>query len=389
MRKLMLASFSGVAPDHAPVWLVAGVVALAYAYGAGRRAPGPWRAAAFVAGLAFTLALIGSPLGEWSEALFSLHMAQHLGLILIGAPLFVLAGTSAAFARTTTRLLRRCGARAPSPLLKFSRALAHPVCVWLAFSGLFVFWHLPGPYVFALHSEAAHALEHASFFLGAFGFWSVAMARAARPPGDGARLLFVSTAALLSALPGALIALSSRPLYPVHAAQAARFGLTALEDQQLAGLLMWGPMGLAYLIVILALLARWFRAGEARARRAAPLLALLPLLAGGCDATTTTATAQRPPADGDPREGAKLIAAIGCGACHDIPGINGAVGLVGPPLDRIGRRAYIAGVLRNTPENLQAWLQDPQKYVPGVIMPNLGLSTQQSRDIAAYLSTLR
>ncbi|MEK4035772.1 hypothetical protein WOA01_23585 [Methylocystis sp. IM2] len=69
--------------------------------------------------------------------------------------------------------------------------------------------------------------------------------------------------------------------------------------------------------------------------------------------------------------------------------MNGANGLVGPPLNRIGRRLYIAGLLRNTPENLEAWLQDPQTIVPGNVMPNMGISKEQSRDIAAYLYTLR
>lgn len=87
--------------------------------------------------------------------------------------------------------------------------------------------------------------------------------------------------------------------------------------------------------------------------------------------------------------GAKLVATNGCGSCHEIPGIYGASGLVGPPLGNIGRRVYIAGVLPNTPENLAAWVENPQAYVPGNAMPNMGLTIQQGRAIAAYLETLR
>ena len=72
-----------------------------------------------------------------------------------------------------------------------------------------------------------------------------------------------------------------------------------------------------------------------------------------------------------------------------IPGVKGADGLVGPPLAMIGRRIYIAGVRRNTPENMIAWLQDPQAVVPGNVMPNMGLSRRDAIDIAAYLDTLR
>jgi cytochrome c2 len=95
------------------------------------------------------------------------------------------------------------------------------------------------------------------------------------------------------------------------------------------------------------------------------------------------------PVDGDPARGAAEIRYVGCGSCHMIPGIAGADGLVGPPLDFISRRIYIAGVLRNTPQNMMAWLQNPQKFVPGNAMPNMNLSEEQSRNITAYLYTLK
>ena len=71
-----------------------------------------------------------------------------------------------------------------------------------------------------------------------------------------------------------------------------------------------------------------------------------------------------------------------------IPGIDNARGLVGPPLDHMGRRIFIAGLLRNTPDNLVSWLRDPQAVVPGNAMPDMGLSDEQARDITAYLYTL-
>lgn len=92
---------------------------------------------------------------------------------------------------------------------------------------------------------------------------------------------------------------------------------------------------------------------------------------------------------GHPRRGVALIERNGCGSCHIIPGVDGAEGLVGPPLIKIGRRVYIAGVLRNKPDNLITWLRSPQKVVPGNAMPDMGLSEQDARDIAAYLYTLQ
>jgi cytochrome c1 len=95
------------------------------------------------------------------------------------------------------------------------------------------------------------------------------------------------------------------------------------------------------------------------------------------------------PTDGDPAQGAKLITHFGCGTCHTIPGIAGANGLVGPPLDHIGERTIIAGLLPNTPENLETWLKNPQAIVPGNAMPNMELNDNDAKDVAAYLYTLR
>lgn len=86
--------------------------------------------------------------------------------------------------------------------------------------------------------------------------------------------------------------------------------------------------------------------------------------------------------------GERVILDKSCGTCHTIPGINGAHGLVGPPLVSFGKRMYIAGQLPNTPDNLVRWVRSPQSVEPDTAMPNLGLSEQQARDVAGYLYTL-
>jgi cytochrome c2 len=80
-----------------------------------------------------------------------------------------------------------------------------------------------------------------------------------------------------------------------------------------------------------------------------------------------------------------LVDAYGCGSCHTISSIDGANGKVGPPLDDFGDRLYIAGELPNTPENLVRWLMNPQLIEPGTVMPNMGVSREDARDLAAYL----
>ncbi len=88
---------------------------------------------------------------------------------------------------------------------------------------------------------------------------------------------------------------------------------------------------------------------------------------------------------GDPVRGARLVQMYGCGGCHLIPGIAEARGTVGPPLSNMNRRIYVAGMLRNTPANLERWIADPQAIVPGNVMPKIAMSKQDAADIAAYL----
>jgi cytochrome c2 len=90
-------------------------------------------------------------------------------------------------------------------------------------------------------------------------------------------------------------------------------------------------------------------------------------------------------ADADTGRGLALIQRYGCGGCHVIPGIADARGQVGPPLERIARRAYLGGVLPNTADNMRRWLRSPQTFEPGTAMPDLGLSEPEARDITAYL----
>jgi cytochrome c2 len=124
-----------------------------------------------------------------------------------------------------------------------------------------------------------------------------------------------------------------------------------------------------------------------RSGRAAALVVVL--LLGGCYGASEDETSVQPSTGGDSRRGIELIQQFGCGLCHTIPGVSGAEGVVAAPLNRLGRRVYIAGILRNTPENLMIWLQMPQRIVPGNAMPDMGLNERQARDIAAYLYTLQ
>jgi cytochrome c1 len=90
-----------------------------------------------------------------------------------------------------------------------------------------------------------------------------------------------------------------------------------------------------------------------------------------------------------PEAGKDQIVRYGCGACHTIPGVKQAKGLVAPPLTHFGRRGTIAGFFPNTPDNLIDWIDDPQKKLPGNDMPDLGVTRDEARNIAAYLESLQ
>ncbi len=165
---------------------------------------------------------------------------------------------------------------------------------------------------------------------------------------------------------GALLTFSSRPWYARYVASGGGT-LTPLEDQQLAGLIMWVPGGVVLLAAALALVAVMLRDAERRAPRrlrlpaphAAALLAALVMTAGvlaggsGHDATAKIMTG------GDPGQGRVAIRKYGCQTCHTIPGVPGANAVVGPPLTQLGGRAYVAGG-SNTPDRLVQWIQHPQ-----------------------------
>lgn len=96
-----------------------------------------------------------------------------------------------------------------------------------------------------------------------------------------------------------------------------------------------------------------------------------------------------PVSGGDARQGELLLARFQCGACHRIPGVEGAAGTAGPSLANFARRSYIAGHLPNDPEVMVHWIVDPKALHPGATMPAMGVSPDDARHMAAYLYTLK
>jgi cytochrome c len=123
---------------------------------------------------------------------------------------------------------------------------------------------------------------------------------------------------------------------------------------------------------------------NARIRILAAALLVLPLAA--CGDVAPDASGYRQETGGDPEAGRRVILDSGCASCHSIPGVDSVAEYrVGPDLHDFDERYTIAGQVPNRPDELIAWLMDPQDIEPGTLMPDLGLTEQEARDVAAYL----
>jgi cytochrome c oxidase assembly factor CtaG/cytochrome c551/c552 len=355
--------------------------------------------------ISLVLALV-SPMAAVSDVLFSVHMTQHEVLMLISAPLLVLARPLAVFVWALPVAWRPAVGRftrLPTVAAAW-RTLTGPLTVWILHGAALWVWHLPSLFQAAVEDQGIHAWMHVCFlFTAALFWWALVHGRYGRL-GYGVGVLYVFTTGLHSTLLGALLTLAPRPWYAIYGARAAALGRDPLEDQQLGGLLMWVPFGIVFLVIGLALFAAWL--GEARRRVAIAeqagaddspsvvpatgatlVLLLCAMAAWGCGNANEKEAAQL--TGGNPERGEAAIRRHGCGSCHVIPGIAGAGGLVGPPLDRIASRAYIAGRRMNTPQNLMAFVKHPHGVDGRIAMPEMGIPDGDVRDIAAYLYTLK
>lgn len=221
------------------------------------------RVASFALGMmTFALALL-SPIDAVGDALFSAHMLQHMLLVMLAAPLIVLGEPQYASLWVLRLRARRSLARwwMHSPLRAVWRVAQQPAVAWSAHVATLWLWHVPRFYEAALRSPAIHVAEHVSFVATALLFWWVVLDHRALRAGTTVVLLF--TAALQCTLLGALLTMARHPWYTSHAAFTHAWGLTALEDQQLAGVIMWVPGGLAYLLAAIARLAPSLREAAA------------------------------------------------------------------------------------------------------------------------------
>jgi putative membrane protein len=226
------------------------------------------QAACFAGGLITMAIALLSPLDEMADALFSAHMMQHLLLVMVAAPLCVLGAPLLpmlwAFRAQRRRAVGAWWGRSPKAQ-RIVHAMTEPGVVFVLHFAALWFWHFPRPYEAAVKHEALHAVEHLSFVGSALLVWWVALQPLGRRrTSEGSAILLIAGTLMQSGVLGAALLFAQAPWYPVHALGTRAWGRTLLEDQQLAGLLMWIPASVVYLAAAAWLFVRWMRNDERR-----------------------------------------------------------------------------------------------------------------------------
>lgn len=261
---------------HAPAVLALAIVGLIYVRGwlRGRRllldARDFQRLSCFLAGLAILFIATESPLDAFDSLYLSAHMTQHLLLMMIAPPLILLGHPVLPMLRGLPRRFVKegLGPFLSWPLLKKAGGfLVSPPVAWLAFAFSTLFWHLPSPYELALGSPFWHAAQHASFFWTGILFWWPVV-----EPGptkskwpSWSKIPYLLFADILNTGLSAFFVFSGRLLYPTYGlVRASSFG--ALDDQIVAGLLMWVPGSIVYLIPAFVMAMRLLSPDQMRNR---------------------------------------------------------------------------------------------------------------------------
>jgi len=215
----------------------------------------PRRLAAFAGGLAAVGLALVSPLETLARSLLQAHMAQHLLLMVVAPPLLWLGAPVAPLLLGLPRRLRRRAALALAarPIRRLTGWLAQPALAWAAFVTAFWLWHIPALYDLALRSDGWYHVEHASFFVAGLLFWRpVILPWPSRPVWPRwAMLPYLLLAELQNASLAAILTFADRVLYRAYEALPTAGRLSALEDQSLAGVIMWVPGSLPFLLPVI------------------------------------------------------------------------------------------------------------------------------------------
>ncbi|MCP5096848.1 MAG: cytochrome c oxidase assembly protein [Chloroflexi bacterium] len=224
-----------------------------------------WRLAAYLGGLACILLALLSPIDVLGGMLFTMHMVQHLLLVMLAPPLllianplpFLLWGMPQAGRKIVSGWLKK-----ESPFRQGLRKTTTPPIVWMAFIVIYLGWHDPNAYNTALQIEWVHDLEHLTFFISAMLYWwhvTAAGPRIHKRFSPGRRIAFLVAVVPINMLIGMGITFAREPIYTYYTAVPRLWELTAVQDQMVGGIIMWVPGSMMFLIAALILISRLFQ----------------------------------------------------------------------------------------------------------------------------------
>jgi len=258
-----------------PVFLTGTLIVLGAVYARGwfflrktRRAQfSPWRLGSFMAGLCVIWVAIASPLDGFADALLSAHMVEHLLLMSFAPPLLLLGHPVVPLLRGIPRGLT---VHLLGPLIRVKklRYVAHllitPLMAWSAMNLVFLGWHVPRAYDFALEHEPWHQFEHLCLFGTSILFWwPVIRPWPTRDKYAGwLLLLYLVMADIVNTLLSAFLAFCDRPVYPYYLRGPSSFNLSALSDQRAGAVVMWVVGSLVFLVPAVVLTMRLLQRGE-------------------------------------------------------------------------------------------------------------------------------
>jgi putative copper resistance protein D len=216
-------------------------------------------------GLLAIVVALDSGIERYDTTLFSVHMVQHLLLTLVAPPLLLYAGPITLLLRASSPETRR---RWIMPVLhsRIVRWLSFPVVAWILFAAVMWGSHFSPLFDVALENELVHRLEHALFLAAALLFWWPVVGTDPSPwrMKPGAKVLYVGLQMPQNTFLAVAIAFAATPLYRHYATTVRAWGPTPLEDQQVAGGIMWLGGDVAFLAALIMLIAVWMRQEERR-----------------------------------------------------------------------------------------------------------------------------
>ena len=220
-----------------------------------------------MSGLVVVALALMSAIDGFSALLFFMHMIQHLLLIMVAAPLIML-GNPFPFIIWGMPRGRQIGQalfRPQAPFRRLVSRLTSPGIVWMIFVAVLLGWHDPGAYGAALRSDLVHDLEHLSDYLAALLFWwhiLQAGPRIHRPLSPGARIAYTLSIVPANMATGIVISFASSPIYEFYTTVPRVWGMSALQDQQLGGTIMWIPGSMMYMLAGIILIGRLLQGSE-------------------------------------------------------------------------------------------------------------------------------